>query len=543
MPERLSRPVRWVSDHRGPLYGGVLLAVVVVGALVRLPALRAGLPYTSYVDEHFISEASAVQIVRGSWDPGWYWYPSLLITASTLAGLAVAARRGEELTDAATVSIFSPYSEVQENWQVVYGGRIVVLACAIGTIVFVALLARRLGGRTAGVVAAVVAAALPAFVTRSTILITDTPAAFFTAATLYFGARMTDADRRRRWAVLAGASAGLAFASKYTAAGVLLVPVLVVLARTGLAVPRRLQEAAIVVGSAVAAAVVAMPALAVRPGAVLDDLREQLDAYDRFAPTPSYLSQVVETAEVGDLVLLAAAVGLVLLLWARPTRTFAVAAAAFSVVTLVVLTRSHFQPVRNVVPLLPFVCVLVAIAVTGVARVLTRALPRTPPLLWQGLAVALVLAISVPFVGELRRYVDRQQDLVDSRVSARRWLQHRVEPSDDVLVAAELAFLPSELRKVDANVVVRPELGPFGPGEFDYVLYGDLDERPLAWADGLAGRGEVATFGRLMTSCARGRRGQPGGELCPFSPTPRAWHENDVRIRIFGPRAVPVAPS
>jgi hypothetical protein len=277
---------------------------------------------------------------------------------------------------------------------------------------------------------------------------------------------------------------------------------------------------------------------------VLDDLREQLDAYAAFPPTPSYWDQLRESSEVGLPLLVVGGIGLLLLLRRPATRTFTLASLVFAGLTLAVLIGPDYQPVRNLVPLLPLLCVGAAIAVVEAVGVVGRVLRRPLPGLRPVLATVLVAALCVPLVDDLRRHVSVQRTLVDSRVQARQWLERHVDRSDAVLVAAQLGFLQSELDRVDADAVVRPQagFGQLGPGRFDYVLAGVLFENPFAWSAGVTGRQEVATFGTVWTSCPRGQRSEPGGEHCPAGPSPRAWHANKVLIKVFGPREEPATP-
>src|SRR3954468_17434563 len=61
---------RWTSLLPG-------LAVLVVATAVRLPALTAGLPYITYVDEGHVLHHVNYLLAHHTWEPDTYSYPSL----------------------------------------------------------------------------------------------------------------------------------------------------------------------------------------------------------------------------------------------------------------------------------------------------------------------------------------------------------------------------------------------------------------------------------------------------------------------------------
>src|SRR5262249_50649574 len=109
--------------------------------------------------------------------------------------------------------------------EVVLIGRLLIALLSTATVLVVGALARRLGGPAAGLIAALFAALCPALVSRGSIVIVDTTAAFCVAGALFLAdvvAEEADAGPRlRRFAFLAGAASGLAATAKYTLATVL----------------------------------------------------------------------------------------------------------------------------------------------------------------------------------------------------------------------------------------------------------------------------------------------------------------------------------
>ena len=64
------------------------IALLVVAAAVRLPALPAGLPYMTYVDEGHVLHHVVHLLAERTWEPGSYYYGSH--TLYLVAGAAVA---------------------------------------------------------------------------------------------------------------------------------------------------------------------------------------------------------------------------------------------------------------------------------------------------------------------------------------------------------------------------------------------------------------------------------------------------------------------
>ncbi len=517
-----------------------LLGVVVAAALVRAATIRTHLPYLNYYDEFFPLEASAHQLVEGTWDPAFYGYGSLVINLTTITAQVLSWFGAEGLTEGARTTVTSPYTEMVAPPSLILAGRLVVLCSSIATVWLVGLLGARLGGRRAGLVAAALAGALPMFVQRGSIVITDTVATCFVVLAVYAAARLADADRPLRWAVLGGVATGLALATKYTPAPVALVVLAVVIVRTDLGVRARARLLVAAGTAGLVAAVAAMPALVLRTGAVIDTLRSQARLYDLFAATPPYQDQLTSSTEVGVPVVALGMAGLAVLLVTRRTRPLVIGCLAFAAVFLAVLVRSDFQPARNVMPLVPLLCVGAGVAIVEGVRLVDRPLRLGATARAGAVAVALLLVI-VPMLRDQVRPHLAERDAVDTRVTARRWLQHHVQPGDDVLVAEELVFLPAELDRIGADVEVLPQAQRIDPSRYDYVVMGFLERAPWAWLIGpegsvTDGRTLAVAFGSVLTSCERRPKGgPPQPPACPTSPAPRAWLDNQPLIHIYAP--------
>jgi hypothetical protein len=142
-------------------------AILSIALLVRLPALTAGLPYSSYVDENHILHPAVHLLADRTWEPTQYSYPSfpiyLVAAAAWIYSPVYEAVHGRPLREDLSPFPYRIY-EILEPPELIVIGRLVTLAFSLGFVVLTGLLARRLAGPAAGLFAAWLAALLPAFV-------------------------------------------------------------------------------------------------------------------------------------------------------------------------------------------------------------------------------------------------------------------------------------------------------------------------------------------------------------------------------------------
>jgi hypothetical protein len=512
-----------------------IVGVAGFGAVLRGVTLKADAPYATYIDEWGTLKGSARQISDATWDPGVYTYPFFLMDATTVAASALAAAGGDsdELSDGARSTVATPYIEIVEPWTLVIAGRLVVLALATANVVLVALLGTRLAGRRVGLLAAFFVAVLPIFVTRGSVVIVDTPAAAFATAALYCSARIVAASRRRlvTWLVLGAGASGLAFTSKYTIGTVLLAVCVALALRQDRSAWDRLRLGGLVIVVFAFIAALFTPALAFRTPEVVDALEGIQRVYTTRTPTESYWEQMLHAREFGRLMLLAGLAGLVLLARSRRARPVLFAYLAFAVPTLALLVRAGFQPVRNILALIPFVAIAAAATIVEVVRFVGARLRLSHEV--QGM-VAVVIALVLcwaPLQGGTRRYLAQERGHVDTRTSVRQWLAAHVRDDERVLVAEEISMLPSELQRICADVVVGSQRQAAPVDAYDWVVLGDQDDPrwPSPWEDALAGRPATWSIGDYPMSGAK------GGLRIQAQPLEHVWHENRERIHVFGP--------
>jgi 4-amino-4-deoxy-L-arabinose transferase-like glycosyltransferase len=341
---------------------------------------------------------------------------------------------------------------------------------------------------------------------------------------------------------VAGAATGLAFTSKYTTSFVALAVAVPLLARNDLSRQRRAWLAVTSSVAAVVAAVVSMPRLVLRTAEVLDAIRETSDAYAAWDGGIRYVDEVVTNHEIGVAVLVLGLIGTVLLVVERRSRATTLGYLAFAAVTGVNLAGSSYQPFRNVLPLIPFLCIGAAGAVVAGGGLLDRALPSLPRA-GRAISTAAFALVCVNFaLGWGVPYARDRSEVVDSRVEARRYLEQRVGAGDEVVVASELGLLPSELdllaQRTGAQVTSISQNEPLSGAHADaaVVVSGSFEDGD-AWQEALDDREELARFGTMLTSCEGLWFSDTDRDpRCPTRPYPDAWHQNDGIVVIHGGR-------
>ncbi|HWN42628.1 MAG TPA: glycosyltransferase family 39 protein [Thermoanaerobaculia bacterium] len=519
---RLLRPLPWI-------------AVLLLAAALRAPSLTAAQPYMSYVDEGNYLHVSARMIRDGRWIPDEFLYPSLPITAVAAAARAYdpiyrARHEGRPMRDDVLTG-HDGYYDVLEPFEILLLGRILSFLAGLGVVLVTGLLARRVAGPRAGLLAAFTAALLPALVARGGIAVVDPYATFFVAACLLFTERARTSDRPGREALLAGAMAGFAFASKYPAILISLSFALTVwLSRP--AWRERLRLWAIAAAGAIGAAVLAMPGLLTVPGQVLGGILRQSELYKELTSPPLW-PQVVTQAEwdipmrgpeVGWIFLALVAMGLGAALWDRRTRPSATGWALFVVLGLALYTRQSFTPFRNFLPLLPIGCVAVAVLFERL---------RIIRFSWAHAAGFVLIAIL--FGPQVVRFARERAGFEDSRVQAIDWVARNSRPGQTVLVLNDLAFLPSEIGRLAGRrveVQAWDQLQQRIPGRrARYLVITQMNTqegRPLISAEWI---------GKIQE---RYKERALFGEH-PASPFPGHWHGNRQVIRVLERRRAPRA--
>jgi hypothetical protein len=501
------------------------VSVLVVATTVRAPLVTPSLPYLGYIDEGHVLHHVAGLLRAGGWDPGWYAYPSL--TLYVIAGCVcvldwiVRAAGGNGIL--VHLSTGTDFYDFVTPPALIVTGRLVVLAASMGIVFLGMALAHRLAGERARLIAGLFLALCPALVQRSPIVIVDTVAAALALGALLAALRLLPDSASNsprvlpyRWALAAGALSGLAAAAKYPAGAVLLA-VLTTIALLRTPVITRVQLGLMTLAAALGGAVLGMPALVLRPRAVLDALREQALHYANpsimspdAVPKPSLLVQTFERYELGLVLPIVGIVGLAILLGRRETRRVAIPWILFGVALLVPVLSFPFQPFRNVLALVPLLIIAAAMACDAVWR-----LGRAGAFGRSFLSVV-VVASFVPGLFLVFRVLGTR----DTRVVLVDRLAPMLRPEDRVLVVRELAILPAELARLRANTWVVPwnEVRTAAEGSpWNLVVYGRIDPGGFTPTQGGDVRSEVLEVEAWLESLPRVLRiGSAPTPLNPF---------------------------
>jgi 4-amino-4-deoxy-L-arabinose transferase-like glycosyltransferase len=194
--------------HTDPAW--ILVAIVLVGAILRFTGIAFGLPQTQARPDESRILNIALRIAAGDLNPHYFVYPTLYMYL--LAGVIKAGSLVPGTADFRTAGL--------EHF-LVYG-RCFTAALGTLTIVPVYMLARRLRDRWCGVIAAAISSVAFLHVRDSHFGTLDVPMAFGVVTGLVL---LLESDRGMRWVAAAGATIGLATSIKYNAALLMLAAV------------------------------------------------------------------------------------------------------------------------------------------------------------------------------------------------------------------------------------------------------------------------------------------------------------------------------
>jgi 4-amino-4-deoxy-L-arabinose transferase-like glycosyltransferase len=512
------------------------LALLILAALLRFGPVGAGLPYINYIDEGHVLHPAIELLQARSFDSTRFTYPPLT------SYLTIVAAKGYSpiyrLVHHRRLKDDLPRSEefhtaLGDNYdliappEIVVLGRLVVASLSVGTVLVAGALARSIAGARAGLVAMLFAAFSPALVSRSSIAIIDTAAAFFAMVTLYFCQRLRVAAIAKetllwREAALAGVAAGLAFGGKYTV-GLVFVAVIATIGT----LRRPLTSKAALSGAAGAGLVMGIffgvPAALLHPAKIIAELRSQAAFYQSIRSDHGFLSAALLPSEIGLPLLLAGLAGFGLMLLKRETRSVVFTWLVFVAALAFAVTWPSFHPFRNLLPVVPLLCIAAAFLFEQAVRRFDRRVTAT---------IVAALLFTASFGWASVRYVHTRFSRVDSRVLALDWLQRHATKDTNILAVRELAILPGEWKRIPGHAVVVPwseAADLLQRQRFDYVVTGDWDLRFLPdpdrwsayrerWATLVAPMPEQASFG-----------------VIPAPVVPYLWRTNDERVFILKP--------
>lgn len=503
------REWREASDLRPSRFG--LAAVLITAALLRFWSLGHGVPYALGVDEPEIMERATGMMRSGDFHPHFFDYPSLYIYAqfalSVVRFLAGAVAGSWGSLDAAPTSEFYVW------------GRALTALLGVATVFVVFQIGMRWGARHA-LLAAGLMAVHPQHVRESHYVLTDVPLTFFVAVTLLLSLRATERGTVAAF-VWTGVAAGLATATKYNGALVLVIPLIACLMST--AVRSRLAAALSIFGSALMAFLLAAPYTVLDLPAFLNAFARLTGDYRSAIAPPepvwrTYLKHLRNGFGYPAVLLALAGMLLGLLRLARgPGRARWAMVIVFPLLYFSFVSGQRIAFARYLLPIVPCLCILAAAAVvSGVSLLRRYEIPRAPrTALITALTVAALLPPALNAFG-FNRMIGR----TSTAALAYEWVRKNV-PKDAVIVQESRNLLLADYP--NARIVShlrRSTYDDYLSQNVQYLIASSQSHREY-FAAPERFPGEYADYRRIFDQCEELARftpseEHPGSELIVF---------------------------
>jgi hypothetical protein len=516
------------------------LILVGLAAFLRFSPIGSHLPYIDSVDEGHILRPAIGILKAKTFDSSVYTYPPLT-SYLTIAAIKAYSPIYRIIHHHKISKDFPADRDFQtplgDNYdfitppEVIWLGRLVVAGLSVGTVILSGAIARRLGGARVGWFAMLFTALCPALVSRGSIVILDTTATFFVAVALYFCQRIRTSgawseSTTWRWVAAAGIASGFAFGGKFTT-GAVFVAVLVTIAF--LPLPRKSQALlALIAGAGLFVGVFfSVPGAVLHPSGIAGEIRTLSRFYQTIHSETGYWSAAFSAEEIGVPLMIAGLGGIIWMLWYAPARRTALSWIAFGMLLLSAIVFSGFQPFRNVLALVPPICIAAALLLDRICTYVQDRI-RLHAASWIGPVLVVVIGLSLGWSSAA--CLRTRTSHVDARIRAIDWLKQHASEEERVLGIRELAILPAEWKRIaaDLTVVSWSEAADLLEREqFDYVVTGEFNLRyaPDAdrwaaylarWKEKTAPLAVQADFGAVVTPVV-----------------PYLWRTNEERILIL----------
>jgi hypothetical protein len=209
--------------------------------------------------------------------------------------------------------------------------------------------------------------------------------------------------------------------------------------------------------------------------------------YQTIQSEHGYWRAAFSAAEVGAPLMIAGLAGALWMLWNPGTRKVALSWIAFALVMVMAFVSSSFKPFRNLLSLVPPLCIAAALLCIWLDQYFEQRDRRPPFASWLVPALVLLIALSLGWFSI--RHLQARTQRIDTRVRAIDWLQQHATKEQTVLGIRELSILPAEWKRIAARLTVVPWFEAADLIErqrFDYVVTGEFDLRhapdPNAWS-------------------------------------------------------------
>ncbi|GAB4110886.1 MAG: hypothetical protein Fur005_17390 [Roseiflexaceae bacterium] len=341
---------------------GPLLAILILATGLRLWGLHFGLPYFEHPDEWAVADEALRMLRTGNFEPLSFTYPTLYVYAQV-------AMAWLHYTWGALTGRYSDPGAIDPASFYLWA-RALTASLGVGLVGLSYAVGRRMAGTAAGLGAAFLLAILPTAIGDAHYVTVDTPAAFFGMLAFWLITRLAPPETTPRpWPIfLAGLVVGMAASTKYNV-GVMVAPLGAVLLMR--AIEQRswvslLREGGIAACGVFCGFTLGTPLWLVQADRLIDDLAGIARHY-RETGHPGAESSRPWLFYFGALSFEATAlawaslIGALVALTRRKPLDWLILALAIPYVIQLSSVRVVFF--RNAVPLLPFVCLLAALAV------------------------------------------------------------------------------------------------------------------------------------------------------------------------------------
>lgn len=403
--------------------GAALALILIVAAAARLWYLTAGVPNAVGIDEPQVIDR-AIRILRtGDWNPHIFDYPTLVIYVHAVIAI-----------------VRFLWGALQGEWSSLDGftigaiyttGRFAAASIGVATVWLTYKLAAELSSTRVALFAAALLAVRPIHVRESHFILTDVPMTALTTLAVWFAVRASRLGTVRAYA-WAGASCGLAAAAKYNG-GIALVAVGTAWLVAERTTPDRLKKAGAIVGAAALAFLIGAPYTVLDMPAFLDGFAAQ---FSRFAAphgsdaawrlylkhlSPAWARVTVPLALVGMAVALRRA----------PVRWLP--AVTFTLAYFYVLSSHPLVFGRYALPLIPLLCIFIAVATIELVALLRWWRPLSRPAFAPVLVGLMAALLLWPAAAETIGWLDRLRR-PDTRAIAANWLRDNTPKGTRVAV-------------------------------------------------------------------------------------------------------------
>ena len=443
----------------------LLLAILLMAAALRLPAIDFDLPYILHPDEPAVIRISRDIFAGGDLNPHFFDYPSLVFYANALAytPLYLSGRLTGEFDardDIVALDSLAMGAVKTRQPAAVLLNRGLSLLCGLGTVVLLYAIGRVLYDRASvGLVAALLLAVWSQHAYHSRIVTTDAMVTFFIVLAFFMAALIFRQGNTWHY-VGAGLAVGLATGTKYNGGMIALAVPLAHFLRAGWGGWRDLRLYA-------SGVVALLTFLLTTPYAILDypafsaAFFGVTEHYGRGhagmeGDTLAWYTTILWTSTTITPLLALVQIGRGL--WQRSKPTLLLA--AYPVAYFLFIIRFEVRNDRTILPIVPFLFLLAAVLLVDLAALARRAPRRATRWALAVLLVALIGAMVIYPAGRALRD-NRLLAQEPSPITAANWISANLEPGARVVLEA---------------------YGPYlDPAVFDVTVRNNLAEHPPEW--------------------------------------------------------------